>query len=148
MNLPAGQGSQESLPGRGDARAWRATHNHARVSEFQAAVREVLCRLAPGEVVTYGEIAGEAGSPGAARAVGRVLSKGEGDVPWWRVVTATGRLVPGHEQEQERLLATEGVSAAGGRVLRPKGSTGEPPGDGPVVTDRGSTRRPRPRPRP
>ncbi len=77
----------------------------------------VLESLKPGDVVTYGEIAEEAGFPGAARAVGKVLRDGEG-LPWWRVVTSTGRLVPGYEQRQSELLSSEGVEVSGNRVLR------------------------------
>lgn len=77
--------------------------------EFERRVRHVLLRLQRGEVATYGEIAEEAGFPGAARAVGNVLARGNG-LPWWRVVSATGRLVPGHEAEQSRRLAREGVT--------------------------------------
>ena len=75
----------------------------------------VLTDLTPGEVVTYGEVAAEAGHPGAHRAVGRFLRDNDGH-PWWRVVTSTGRLVPGHELEQARRLAAEGVATADGRV--------------------------------
>ena len=75
----------------------------------------VLADLTPGEVVTYGEVAAEAGHPGAHRAVGRFLRDNAGH-PWWRVVTSTGRLVPGHELEQARRLAAEGVATADGRV--------------------------------
>jgi methylated-DNA-protein-cysteine methyltransferase-like protein len=85
---------------------------------LEAAIAEVLQGLAPGDVVTYGEVALEAGYPGRARAVGRVLSQGEGDHPWWRVVNAAGRLVPGHEEEQARRLAAEGVDVSDGRVRR------------------------------
>ena len=60
-------------------------------------------------MVTYGEVAVEAGWPGRSRAVGRVLATGGGAFPWWRVVNAAGRLVPGHEAEQARRLADEGV---------------------------------------
>ncbi|MBT3970073.1 MAG: DNA methyltransferase, partial [Actinobacteria bacterium] len=35
---------------------------------------------------------------------------------WWRVVTASGRLVPGLENEQTRLLRAEGVTITNGRV--------------------------------
>ncbi|MDP9342787.1 MAG: MGMT family protein [Actinomycetota bacterium] len=83
--------------------------------EFERRVLEVVARLRPGEVATYGEIAEEAGHPGAARAVGGVMARCEG-VPWWRVVTATGRLVPGHEREQARRLRSEGVPVVRGRV--------------------------------
>jgi methylated-DNA-protein-cysteine methyltransferase-like protein len=86
------------------------------VSAFENAVLEVLGRLERGDVVTYGEIAAEAGFPGRARAVGRILATTEG-LPWWRVVTSTGRLVPGHEDDQARRLRREGVSLnAAGRV--------------------------------
>jgi methylated-DNA-protein-cysteine methyltransferase-like protein len=77
--------------------------------DLQKAIEAVLRSLAPGDVVTYGEVAEEAGWPGRSRAVGRVLSTGGGSFPWWRVVNAAGRLVPGHEAEQARRLAAEGV---------------------------------------
>jgi methylated-DNA-protein-cysteine methyltransferase-like protein len=76
----------------------------------------VLLRLRPGDVVTYGEVAEEAGHPGAARAVGNVVASSEG-LPWWRVVTSTGRLVPGHEEAQSRRLRAEGVEVRGKRVV-------------------------------
>ena len=76
----------------------------------------VLQSLGPGEVVTYGEVAAEAGFPGAARAVGRLLATTAEDVPWWRVVTSNGRLVPGHEATLAERLRAEGVEVADGRV--------------------------------
>jgi methylated-DNA-protein-cysteine methyltransferase related protein len=86
-------------------------------TDFERAVAEVLEALRPGEVLTYGEVAREAGRPGAARAVGAVLAASGGRYPWWRVVTATGRLVPGHETEHARLLEAEGVPVRDGRVV-------------------------------
>jgi methylated-DNA-protein-cysteine methyltransferase related protein len=83
---------------------------------FDERVARVLERLQPGEVVTYGEVAQEAGYPGAARAVGRLLATSDGEFPWWRVVTVQGRLVPGHEAEHARRLRAEGVEVANGRV--------------------------------
>ena len=72
--------------------------------------------LRPGDVATYGEIAAEAGRPGAARAVGRILATSDEEMPWWRVVTANGRLVPGHEARHAELLDAEGVATRDGRV--------------------------------
>jgi methylated-DNA-protein-cysteine methyltransferase-like protein len=85
------------------------------MTEFERAVAAVLDGLAAGDVVTYGEVAAEAGRPGAARAVGRFLRDHSG-YPWWRVVTTTGRLVPGLEAEHARRLRAEGVVVTDGRV--------------------------------
>lgn len=98
------------------------------MSGFEDAVVRVLRSLRPGDVVTYGEVAAEAGFPGAARAVGNILAGGGDDLPWWRVVTTTGRLVPGHEPEHARRLRAEGVTVAGGavRMGRPAASPARP----------------------
>ena len=88
---------------------------------FEDDVLAVLRRLRPGDVVTYGEVAEEAGHPGAARAVGNILRNGDG-LPWWRVISANGRLVPGHEREHSRRLRAEGISVVDGRVRRPRGT--------------------------
>lgn len=77
-------------------------------------VGAVLASLGPGDVLTYGELARLAGHPGAARAVGRVMSRSSG-LPWWRVVTSQGRLVPGYERRQAELLAAEGVTTRNGK---------------------------------
>lgn len=86
------------------------------LTEFEAAIVQVLLATEPGDVLAYGEVAAEAGYPGAARAVGNLLSRIDG-LPWWRVVTASGRLIPHHPVEQARRLAAEGVATAKGRVV-------------------------------
>lgn len=86
------------------------------LTEFEAAVVRVLLDTEPGDVLAYGEVAAEAGYPGAARAVGNVLKRVD-ELPWWRVVTAAGRLIPHAPQEQARRLAAEGVATSKGRVL-------------------------------
>ena len=83
---------------------------------FEDSVIKVLTDLAPGEIVSYRDVAEQAGFPGAARAVGNILAGVEG-LPWWRVVTVNGRLVPGHERRQTKLLGDEGVSVRDGRVV-------------------------------
>lgn len=86
----------------------------------------VVQAIPPGSVSTYGEVAVEAGyAVGASRAVGNVLQQVEG-LPWWRVVTSTGRLVPGLEARHAALLGAEGVALVRGRVRlarRPSGSS-------------------------
>jgi methylated-DNA-protein-cysteine methyltransferase-like protein len=89
---------------------------------FERRVTKVIRELRPGEVATYGEVAEEAGYPGAARAVGNVLARG-GGLPWWRVVSASGRLVPGHEMEHARRLRAEGVRVERGRIRKAAGDT-------------------------
>jgi methylated-DNA-protein-cysteine methyltransferase related protein len=102
------------------------------VGGFEERAVRVLRSLRPGQLMTYGEVAEEAGSPGAARAVGNILARSDG-LPWWRVVTSTGRLVPGHERTQSRLLRQEGVPVQNGRVI---------PGAGRVTRLRSAGRRP------
>ncbi|MGA1747428.1 MAG: MGMT family protein [Ilumatobacteraceae bacterium] len=80
-------------------------------------VIEVIVALSPGEVVSYGDVASDAGFPGRARFVGRLLAESDGQLPWWRVVNASGRLVPGAEATQAELLAGEGVVVVGNRVV-------------------------------
>jgi methylated-DNA-protein-cysteine methyltransferase-like protein len=87
------------------------------VTDFEDRVVALVNALAPGEVVTYGELALEAGRPGAARAVGNIMASVEG-LPWWRVVAANGRLVPGNEREHARRLRGEGVAVVDNRVRR------------------------------
>ena len=84
--------------------------------DFTDAVSVVILALESGELMAYGEVAAEAGYPGAARAVGNLLRRTP-DLPWWRIVTSTGRLVPGHEKEQAERLRSEGIQVKGGRVV-------------------------------
>lgn len=85
------------------------------LTEFERAVVTVLLATESGDVMTYGEVAAEAGHPGAARAVGGVLRRIDG-LPWWRIVNASGRLIPHDPERQAALLRAEGTSVASGRV--------------------------------
>lgn len=89
--------------------------DRADFTDFERAVAAVLDALGPGEIMTYGEVAAEAGRPGAARAVGSFMRTRSG-FPWWRVVAANGRLVPGMEVEHARRLAAEGITVEDGRI--------------------------------
>jgi len=83
---------------------------------FEEDIRRVLSNIPRGTVLTYGEVAEESGHPGASRAVGNLLAHGDGALPWWRVVTSTGRLVPGNEREHAQRLSAEGVRVTNGHV--------------------------------
>ena len=76
---------------------------------FQAAVVDVVSRVQPREVVTYAEVAAEAGFPGSAQAVSNVLRRVPG-LRWWRVIPSTGRLYRTHRPIQLELLRSEGVA--------------------------------------
>lgn len=86
-------------------------------SERDRRIIDVLMALQEGEVTTYGDVAAVAGYPRHARLVGRILQTTDVEVPWWRVVNAAGRLVPGHEREQSGLLRVEDVVVRNGRVV-------------------------------
>ena len=88
------------------------------MNERDARIIDVVRALREGEVVTYGDIADTAGYPRLSRLVGRILATSDLELPWWRVVNAAGRLVPGNEREQAALLRAEGVTVQDGRVRR------------------------------
>lgn len=83
---------------------------------FRDRVCAVVRRIPEGRVLSYGEVAALAGSPRAARGVGAVLNAlpEDHDVPWWRVISGSGRLtIPPHyglRTLQRTLLEREGVA--------------------------------------
>jgi methylated-DNA-protein-cysteine methyltransferase-like protein len=77
----------------------------------------VIVALGEGEVVSYGDIAEDAGFPGRSRAVGALLSNSPIDLPWWRVVRSDGRLATPPTAGQAALLRAEGVILRGDRVV-------------------------------
>ena len=77
----------------------------------------VISSLEPGEVVSYGDVAHDAGHPGAARRVGALLATTDLDLPWWRVVRSDGRLVTDPPSRQAGLLRAEGVTIRADRVV-------------------------------
>ncbi|HEX6872689.1 MAG TPA: MGMT family protein [Micromonosporaceae bacterium] len=88
-------------------------------AEYVEAVLQLVERIPPGRVISYGAIA-EYLLPrfgrGSARRVGTIMARYGGPVPWHRVVNGSGRVVPGHEREALRRLAAEGVVLRGERV--------------------------------
>ncbi|MCU1359678.1 MAG: hypothetical protein JWN99_967 [Ilumatobacteraceae bacterium] len=91
------------------------------MNERDQRIIDVIRSIGEGEVVTYGDIAEDAGYPKQSRLVGRLLSTNvDPDLPWWRVVNSVGRLVPGNEREQSARLRAEGVAVRDGMVRRAK----------------------------
>ena len=82
---------------------------------FHARVYAVVRRVPAGRVTTYGDVAAALGSPRVARHVGWALAAlREPDVPWHRVINATGRISARGDlvraEEQRRRLEDEGVT--------------------------------------
>lgn len=78
----------------GDRRAFDVRLDNAELSGFARKVHKVLLDVPYGSVISYRDLARMADSPGAARAVGRVMSSNPFPliVPCHRVVNADGRL--------------------------------------------------------
>jgi O-6-methylguanine DNA methyltransferase len=90
-----------------------------KVDRFTAKVLSIVRRIPPGRVASYGDVAGLAGSPRAARAVGNIMrSCHRPDVPCHRVIAAGGRLggYGGNEHLKRSLLVAEGIIVSGSRV--------------------------------
>ncbi|WP_028608500.1 MGMT family protein [Paenibacillus harenae] len=85
-------------------------------------VIEVIKAIPEGYVMTYGQVAGQAGSPRGARQVVRILhSMSEShNLPWHRVVNAKGEIAIKDEEARYRqtlYLSGEGVEVSGsGRI--------------------------------
>lgn len=87
--------------------------------EYAEAVLDLVERIPPGRVMSYGAIAdalADRSGRRSPRRVGTIMARYGGAVPWHRVVAADGRLVPGHEERARRRLLAEGTPMLGDRV--------------------------------
>jgi alkylated DNA nucleotide flippase Atl1 len=80
----------------------------APAADFAEAVLQIVASIPPGQVMTYGDVAAVLGSR-AARAVGNVMSWYGSDVPWWRVIRASGHPAAGHEDRAFTHFVAEGT---------------------------------------
>ena len=91
------------------------------MSGFERRVLAAVRRIPPGRVATYGDVAGMAGRPRAARAVGNIM-KGCRDpgMPCHRVIAAGGLLggYGGNLQLKRELLRAEGIEVGRTRIRR------------------------------
>ncbi len=78
-------------------------------------VRELVASIPAGRVATYGDIA-SAARLSSPRIVGWIMRTDSSDLPWHRVITASGRPAPHLATRQLELLRAEGVLATDGRV--------------------------------
>jgi methylated-DNA-protein-cysteine methyltransferase-like protein len=86
--------------------------------EYVEAVLDLVDRIPPGRVMSYGAVAdalADRSGRNSARLVGSIMARYGSAVPWHRVVNSAGRLPPGHEVEARARLRAEGAP------LRPAG---------------------------
>lgn len=89
-------------------------------SAFTQKLISVVRSIPHGKVVSYGQVAAYIGVPRAARQVGWILRVIGKDVPWWRVISNSGRItIKGNRYAdkvlQKKLLEQEGIEVIEGR---------------------------------
>jgi alkylated DNA nucleotide flippase Atl1 len=87
--------------------------------EYAEEVLALVECIPEGKVMSYGAIAdalADVSGRNSARQVGSIMARHGGGVPWHRVVTSSGRMPPGHEQEARQRLLSEGVPLTGEHV--------------------------------
>jgi len=76
--------------------------------DFVSRVLDVVAAIPEGMVMSYGDVAAAIGSR-AARGVGQVMAYYGADVPWWRVVRASGHPAVDHESRALEHYRAEGT---------------------------------------
>ncbi|GGF20578.1 methyltransferase [Halobacillus andaensis] len=84
------------------------------MNPFTERVLKTIRSIPPGGVMTYGQVAREAGNPRAARQVARILHSmsQKHHLPWHRVINAKGEIAIKDDEtalEQQLELEDEGV---------------------------------------
>ena len=85
-------------------------------TSFRERVEVLMAQVPPGQVTTYGDLAGLAGQANASRIVGGIAHFGNQDLPWHRLVNRFGGLAAGFHggrEAQAQLLEQEGVTCTG-----------------------------------
>jgi alkylated DNA nucleotide flippase Atl1 len=80
----------------------------SRSDDFVGAVLALVASIPPGQVMAYGEIAAALGSR-ASRQVGQIMAYYGSDVPWWRVVRASGHPAVDHSSRALEHYRAEGT---------------------------------------
>lgn len=88
----------------------------AKVTDAQVElVRRLVASIPSGRVSTYGDIA-SAATLSSPRIVGWIMRTDSADLPWHRVITASGRPATHLTSRQLELLRAEGVLSTNGRI--------------------------------
>ena len=99
-------------------------------NEIDLRIWQVVALIPRGRVATYGDIARQAGMPGAARRVGRALRKLPTDtrIPWHRVLNSSGKIsLPPDSRGSDRGVPQLGKRGGGapGALQEPERHAGE-----------------------
>ena len=87
---------------------------------FRDRVYAIVASIPEGKLMTYGDIAGLAGHPYAARQVGGLAHFGPDELPWHRVVNRLGECASGYYEGKEghrAALEAEGFTIDDYRVV-------------------------------
>jgi alkylated DNA nucleotide flippase Atl1 len=82
------------------------------VDSFVESVLDLVADIPSGHVMTYGDVAATLGSRGA-RVVGQIMARYGSDVPWWRVIRASGHPPVCHEGRALEHYREEGTPLRG-----------------------------------
>ncbi|WP_347955136.1 MGMT family protein [Gordonia aichiensis] len=78
-------------------------------------VRALIAAIPPGRIRTYGDLSAQVGLS-SPRIVGWIMRTDSADLPWHRVVPASGRPAAGLRERQLARLREEGVRVVDGRI--------------------------------
>jgi methylated-DNA-protein-cysteine methyltransferase-like protein len=88
---------------------------------FYKAVCKIVSSIAPGHVMSYGEVARAAGFPRHSRMVSKAIVRCTRSLPWHRVIKSDGTLAfkAGSQpyNKQKALLEKEGVHMTNGKFM-------------------------------
>ncbi|MCB9819881.1 methylated-DNA--[protein]-cysteine S-methyltransferase [Candidatus Nomurabacteria bacterium] len=90
------------------------------MSNFRSMVYDIVSSIPRGRVMTYGDIAAQAGHPYAARQVGGLAHFGPTELPWHRVVNCFGDCASGYyggKEGHKKALEVEGFKVVNYRIV-------------------------------
>lgn len=81
---------------------------------IDAKIFDLVRSVPAGRVASYGQVGAACDPPISGYICGRILRRGGGDLPWWRIVGKDGnmpvkKVSPEHGDEQRDTLKNEGV---------------------------------------
>lgn len=86
---------------------------NSKMEEFTQNIYTILSYMEKGKLITYGQLASQAGYPAHSRHVGKILARlpKETRLPWFRVVNSQGKISLQGDAfiRQKKLLEEDGI---------------------------------------